>query len=108
MDRGVPDDAGKPGRLRVDMGRPSRTCCSRRAASGSAPCSPACSVARSLDATKKILGIPDEIEPVAFIPLGYPDKQRYGPTTRRPLSEVLHWEHWEEGKANSAKMPYRR
>jgi nitroreductase len=62
----------------------------------------------SLDATKKILGIPDEIEPVAFIPLGYPDKQRYGPTTRRPLSEVLHWEHWEEGKANSAKMPYRR
>ncbi len=33
----------------------------------------------SLDATKKVLGIPDEVEPVAFIPLGYPDKERYGP-----------------------------
>jgi nitroreductase len=61
-----------------------------------------------LEQTRKVLGIPDEVEPVAFVPLGFPDKQRYGPTTRRPLSEVLHWERWEEGKANTAKMPYRR
>ena len=61
----------------------------------------------SVEATKKVLGIPDEVEPVAFIPLGYPDKERYGPTTRRPLAEVLHWEHWEAGKENTAKRPYR-
>jgi len=60
------------------------------------------------DETRKVLGIPDEVEPVAFVPLGYPDKERYGPTTRRPLSEVLHWEHWDDGKENTAKMPYRR
>ncbi len=61
----------------------------------------------SVEATKKALAIPEDVEPVAFIPLGYPDKERYGPTTRRPLSEVLHWERWEDGKENTAKRPYR-
>jgi nitroreductase len=54
------------------------------------------------------LGIPEEVEPVAFIPIGYPaEGAHYGPTTRRPLSEVVHWDGWDGQKTNSAKVAYR-
>jgi nitroreductase len=57
---------------------------------------------------KKILDIPIGVEPVAFIPLGYPaEGSHYGPTTRRPLSEVVHWGSWDPDKSNTARLAYR-
>lgn len=45
------------------------------------------------DATREILGLPDEVEPVVFTPLGYPDASPRG-TERKPLSELVRYEHW--------------
>jgi nitroreductase len=44
-------------------------------------------------AAREILGLPDEVEPVVFTPLGYPDAPPRG-TTRKPLSELVRYEHW--------------
>ncbi len=43
--------------------------------------------------TRQVLGLPDEIEPVVFTPLGYPDAPPRG-TDRKPLSELVRYEHW--------------
>lgn len=56
---------------------------------------------------KSLLRLPENVDPVAFIPLGYPDKERYGPTTRRPVDEVLHWDEWIENKPNTAAVVHR-
>jgi nitroreductase len=42
---------------------------------------------------KTILGIPGHLDTYALIPLGYPIG-RFGPVSRRPVSEFLHWNHW--------------
>lgn len=44
-------------------------------------------------AAREVLDLPDDVEPVAFTPLGYPDK---GPsaTTRLPLETLVKYEHW--------------
>ncbi len=39
---------------------------------------------------REILAIPDDAHPVAIIPVGYPDAN-FGPTTRRDVSDILHW-----------------
>jgi nitroreductase len=44
-------------------------------------------------ATREILGLPDEVEPVVFTPLGYPDAPPRG-RGRKPLSELVRYEHW--------------
>jgi nitroreductase len=62
---------------------------------------------RDMPQIKDLLGIPENVEPVVFMPLGYPDKERYGKTTRRPWSEVTHWEKWEGEKPNSAQAAHR-
>lgn len=62
---------------------------------------------RDMDELRSTFAIPANVEPVAFVPVGHPDDDRYGPTTRRPVDEVLHWDGWEAGKANSAVLPYR-
>lgn len=42
---------------------------------------------------RQILCLPDEAEPVAFTPLGYPaDALR--PKERKPLTELVRYEHW--------------
>jgi nitroreductase len=46
---------------------------------------------------KELLGIPETVETVALIPVGYPIG-KYGPTTRRPVEEVLHLERWNGAK----------
>lgn len=56
---------------------------------------------------KALLGLPENVDPIAFVPIGYPDRERYGPTTRRPVEEVLHWDRWEPGKANTARPAHR-
>lgn len=49
---------------------------------------------QALPAAKEILELPSNVEPVAMIPLGYPNKDHYGKTTRKPVAEVLHWDRW--------------
>lgn len=43
----------------------------------------------SVTSARKILGLPLTVTPVCVVPLGWP-KGRYGPTTRKPVNEVIH------------------
>ena len=44
---------------------------------------------------KELLGIPDNVDTAALLPLGYPaEGVRYGPTRRRPVEEVTYGEKW--------------
>ncbi len=44
-------------------------------------------------AAREVLGLPDDVEPVAFTPLGYPaDRPR--PKKRKALSELVRYERW--------------
>jgi nitroreductase len=44
---------------------------------------------------KEKLGIPDNVDTAALLPLGYPAAQnRYGPTNRRPVEDVTFDERW--------------
>ena len=45
------------------------------------------------DAAREILKLPDDIEPIAFTPLGYPDDQP-GYKGRKSLDELVRYEHW--------------
>ncbi|MBI2848343.1 MAG: nitroreductase family protein [Chloroflexi bacterium] len=45
------------------------------------------------DATREILGIPPDAEPIAFTPLGYPADQPKE-KKRKPLSELVRYERW--------------
>ncbi len=45
------------------------------------------------DAAREILRLPKDVEPLAFTPLGYP-ADRPVAKTRRPLAELVRWEHW--------------
>jgi nitroreductase len=44
-------------------------------------------------AAREVLGLPDDVEPVALTPLGYPDKPRAA-TGRRPIEELVRFERW--------------
>ena len=44
-------------------------------------------------AAREVLGLPDDVEPVAFTPLGWPDKAPAN-TDRRPLDELVRRERW--------------
>ena len=44
-------------------------------------------------AAREILGLPPEVEPVLFTPLGYP-ADKPGPKARKPLSELVRYERW--------------
>lgn len=43
----------------------------------------------SLRLARRTLGLPREVTPCALVPLGWP-AGRYGPTTRRPIEEIVH------------------
>ena len=44
---------------------------------------------------KELLGIPENVETVALLPIGYPAPgSRYGPTTRQPVAEVAYRDRW--------------
>lgn len=56
----------------------------------------------SVTSARKILGLPLTVTPVCVVPLGWP-KGRYGPTTRKPVEEVVHLDGygnraWLEGR----------
>lgn len=47
------------------------------------------------DEVREIFGIPDNVETAALLPIGYPaEGVRYGPTRRKPMEEVTHWDGW--------------
>jgi nitroreductase len=47
----------------------------------------------NVEAARKVLQLPDEVEPVIFTPLGYPADQP-GPKIRKPLADLVRYEHW--------------
>ncbi len=51
---------------------------------------------------KKILNIPDNIEIVGLITLGYPDEEAIAPP-RIELEKVIHWESWDNVKRKDLK-----
>ena len=51
------------------------------------------------DEVHEILGIPDNVETAALLPIGYPaEGVRYGPTRRKPMEEVTHWDGWSKAR----------
>ena len=46
------------------------------------------------DTARELLGLPREIEPIAFTPLGYP-AEKPGYKSRKPLNEIVRYEHWQ-------------
>jgi hypothetical protein len=42
---------------------------------------------------RRALGLPWNVTPCAVIPLGWP-KGKYGPTTRRPVEDVVSLDHY--------------
>lgn len=44
-------------------------------------------------ATREVLGLPDEVEPIIFTPLGYPDDQPK-PKKRQSLEDLVRYERW--------------
>ena len=42
---------------------------------------------------KRVLGIPRGVHTYAVIPVGWP-RGRFGPVTRRPAREAIHWDRW--------------
>ena len=45
---------------------------------------------------KALLGIPEDVDTFAMMPIGWPF-DKFGPLTRRPLSEVVHADRWSAG-----------
>jgi nitroreductase len=44
---------------------------------------------------RELLGLPADALTMALIPLGYPAKGRWAQPKRRPVEEVVHWNHWD-------------
>jgi len=45
------------------------------------------------DAAREVLGLPDDVEPIAFTPLGYPADEP-GAKKRKALSDLVRHENW--------------
>lgn len=46
------------------------------------------------DAVRQALGLPEEVEPIALTPLGYPADQPPLNKVRKPLRELVRYERW--------------
>ena len=42
---------------------------------------------------KAVLGIPDDVDTFALVPLGYP-RDKFGPLRRKPVEEVTYLDTW--------------
>lgn len=60
-----------------------------------------------MDRLREVLSLPENVEPLVMVPMGYPDKERYGKTTRRPWQEVTHFNGWEGDKGYSVVPTHR-
>lgn len=47
----------------------------------------------STKSARRLLGLPGDVTPCCIVPLGWP-RGRYGPSTRRPVGEVVHLDHF--------------
>ncbi|MFC1641358.1 nitroreductase family protein [Myxococcota bacterium] len=47
-----------------------------------------------VQAAREVLGLPVEVEPIAFTPIGYPADVP-GPKSRRSLSDLVRYERWQ-------------
>ena len=45
------------------------------------------------ETVKEILALPDNVEAICLIPVGYP-LGNFGPVTRLPVQETVHWDRW--------------
>lgn len=45
------------------------------------------------DAAREVLNLPDDVEPIAFTPLGYPADEP-GAKRRQPLGDLVRYEQW--------------
>jgi nitroreductase len=61
----------------------------------------------NLDEVRALLNLPENVEPLVMVPMGFPDKEHYGKTTRRPWQEVTHFNGWEGDKGNTATVTHR-
>ncbi len=43
---------------------------------------------------RRTLALPNNVTPCAVVPLGWPLRGGYGPTTRRPVREIIHVDHY--------------
>jgi nicotinate-nucleotide--dimethylbenzimidazole phosphoribosyltransferase len=64
------------------------------------------------DELRAVLGIPEAVEPVAWLCVGWPDErpvrpglERAGWAQRRPLADVVHHERWPAGAADPRPAP---
>jgi nitroreductase len=46
---------------------------------------------------RQALGLPFNVQPIAVIPVGWP-KGKYGPTSRKPVAKVVHYDRWGNRK----------
>jgi nitroreductase len=46
------------------------------------------------DKVRSVLGIPNDIQVVALLPLGYPDDPKPKTKNRLPLEKIVRYEHW--------------
>jgi nitroreductase len=49
---------------------------------------------------RAVLGIPEDVQTWAMIPVGYPTG-KWGEAARRPVEEVTYWDTWRETRARS-------
>ena len=49
---------------------------------------------------REVLGIPEDVQTYALIPVGYPTG-RWGEAQRRPVEEVTYWDSWRETRPRS-------
>ena len=71
--------------------RPSRTCCWPRAR-GIGGCLTTIHLYREAQ-VKAALGIPEDVDTYALVPLGYP-RDNFGPLRRKPVEEVTFLDRW--------------
>jgi nitroreductase len=48
----------------------------------------------SMTMARRALGLPFSVQPCAVIPVGWP-RGRYGPTTRKPVDRIVHYDRWD-------------
>jgi nitroreductase len=53
---------------------------------------------------KQLLGIPEDTETMALIPIGWP-KGKFGAASRMPIEKIVYWEQWGDRREKQATAP---
>ena len=46
------------------------------------------------ESARSVLKVPEKVRIVAMTPLGYPDERKGEVSDRKPLRDIIHYEHW--------------